>query len=88
MVLEVKGMCIPTVNMVLTGQNIRRLRIQAGLTVASLQKILGFSSPQAIFKWQRGDTLPTVDNLVILAAVFKVRVDDILVVTVDSALKI
>lgn len=81
-------MCIPTVDMVLTGQNIRRLRIQAGLTVASLQKILGFSSPQAIFKWQRGDTLPTVDNLVILAAVFKVRVDDILVVTVDSALKI
>lgn len=73
-------MCIPTIDMVMTGQNIKNLRKKSGITVAALQQVFGFSSPQAIFKWQRGDSLPTVDNLVILAALFKVTVDDILVV--------
>ena len=61
---------IPVINMVATGQNITRLRMQAGLSVANLQQIFGFTTPQAIYKWQRGTALPTVDNLVILAAVF------------------
>lgn len=73
-------MCVPTINMVKTGQNIRTLRKQSGITVSALQKVLGFSSPQAIFKWQRGDNLPTIDNLVILAALFNVRIDDILII--------
>ena len=41
--------------------------------------VFGFNTPQAIYKWQRGDALPTVDNLVALAAVFGVQIDDILV---------
>ena len=62
-----------------TGINIIRLRRSAGLTVRDLQTVFGFSTPQAIYKWQRGDALPTLDNMVILAAVLGVRVDDILV---------
>ena len=46
-----------------------------------IQEIFGFSTPQAIYKWQRGVTLPTVDNLVVLAAVFGTTVDEILVRT-------
>ena len=38
-----------------------------------------FSTPQAIYKWQRGTALPTVDNLVVLAAIFGVKIDDILI---------
>lgn len=49
------------------------------LTVKDLQDIFGFSTPQAIYKWQRGTALPTVDNLVVLATVFGVRIDDILI---------
>ena len=79
-VLEVICVHTPTVNMTMTGQNIRNLRMKSGITVSALQQVFGFSSPQAIFKWQRGDSLPTVDNLVILAAVFNVSIDDILVV--------
>lgn len=71
---------MPVVDMVRTGSNIRRLRRQAGLSAADLQAALGFTSSRAIFKWQRGDCLPTVDNLVVLAALFKVSIDDILVV--------
>ena len=68
---------IPVINMTATGSNITRLRINAGLTVKDLQDIFGFSTPQAIYKWQRGTALPTVDNLVVLAAVFGVKIDDI-----------
>lgn len=70
---------IPVINMAATGQNIMRLRKQADLTVGNLQQIFGFSTPQAIYKWQRGAALPTVDNLVILAAVFNTGIDNILV---------
>ena len=70
---------IPVIDMTATGINITRMRINAGLTVKDLQDIFGFSTPQAIYKWQRGTALPTVDNLVVLAAVFGVRIEDILI---------
>ena len=69
----------PVIDMTATGINIARLRQNAGLTVKDLQDIFGFSTPQAIYKWQRGTAMPTVDNLVVLAAVFGVTIDDILV---------
>ena len=72
---------MPVIDMVKTGQNIGRLRKQAGLSVRDLQDILGFATPQAIYKWQQGAALPTLDNLVVLAAVLQVRMDDILVIT-------
>jgi transcriptional regulator with XRE-family HTH domain len=61
-----------------TGANITQLRKAAGLTVRDLQEGLGVTA-QAIHKWQVGAALPTVDNLVVLAAMFGVRIDDILV---------
>ena len=70
---------IPVIDVAATGLNITRLRVNAGLTVKDLQDIFGFNTPQAIYKWQRGTALPTVDNLVVLAAVFGVRLDDIIV---------
>ena len=70
---------IPVIDMTATGENIARLRIRAGLSVRDLQEIFGFCTPQAIYKWQRGTALPTIDNLVVLAAVLGVKIDDILV---------
>ena len=67
------------IDLAATGRNIKRLRLEAGLTVRDLQEKLGFASPQAIYKWQNGLTAPTVDNLVILADAFGVEVDDIIV---------
>ena len=77
----------PIIDMVKTGQNITRLRQQAGLSVKDLQDIFGFATPQAIYKWQQGATIPTVDNLVVLASVFHVHVDDILVLETESKLQ-
>lgn len=69
---------IPAINMVRTGQNIVALRQAAGLSVKDLQDIFGFATPQAIYKWQHGTAMPTIDNLVVLAAVFRVHLEDIL----------
>ncbi len=77
---------LPVIDMVRTGQNIGRLRKQAGLSVRDLQDIFGFATPQAIYKWQQGAALPTLDNLVVLAAVLQVRMDDILVT--DTAVRV
>jgi len=76
---------MPTIDLVATGNNITKLRVAAGLTVRDLQDIFGFATPQAIYKWQHGTAMPTLDNLVVLAAVFDVAMDDIIVI--DSELK-
>ena len=70
----------PFINTVATGQNINRLRAAAGLTVRDMQMIFGFTTPQAIYKWIHGTALPTIDNLVILADVLDVTMDEIVVV--------
>ena len=79
---------LPTIDMTGTGQNINRLRKQAGLSVKDLQDIFGFATPQAIYKWQQGGALPTIDNLVVLAAVLQVRLDDILVTDTAAQIQI
>ena len=60
---------IPVVNMIETGKNIKKMREKAGMTVKEVQQVFGFSTPQAIYRWEYGKTIPCVDNLVILAAV-------------------
>lgn len=77
-------MNIPTIDLVETGKNITRLRKERGLSVRDIQQIFGFTTPQAIYKWQQGAALPTIDNLIVLAQIFQVRVDDIIVVTTPS----
>ena len=73
-------MQLPLVNTVATGQNINRLRTAAGLSVKDLQMVFGFTTPQAIYKWIHGSAMPTIDNLVILAAILGVTMDEIVVV--------
>jgi transcriptional regulator with XRE-family HTH domain len=70
----------PVIDMAATGENILRLRKARGLTVRDLQDWFGFEEPQAIYKWQKGTAMPTIDNLVVLAMVFQVKMDDIIVV--------
>jgi len=76
---------IPFVDTVATGRNIDRLRVEAGLSVRDMQTVFGFATPQAIYKWIRGASLPTIDNLVILAAMLGVTMDEI--VAVDTFVK-
>lgn len=70
----------PRINMEATGRRIRALREERGLTVRDLQAMLGFEQPQAVYRWQRGECLPTVDHLLILSRIFGLPMQDILIV--------
>ena len=70
----------PTIDLVATGKNIIKLRKESGLSVRDLQNIFGFATPQAIYKWQHGTALPTIDNLIVLSEVFKVSMEEIIIV--------
>lgn len=69
-----------TIDMLKTGNRINELRVLRNLTVRDIQNAMGFNTPQAIYKWVHGVTLPAVDNLVILAEILEVSIDDILVI--------
>lgn len=75
----------PTIDMKRTGRQIERLRKDRGLTVRELQTYFGFEHPQAIYKWQWGESLPSVDNLFALARLLRVPMQDILVGTDQEA---
>lgn len=77
-------MNLPVVDLVQTGQNIQSLREQRGISVRQLQGMLGFATPQAIYNWQHGVSLPTVDNLVALSVIFAVPVETILEIRVNA----
>jgi len=69
----------PVIDPVATGANILRLRKARGYTVRDLQRWFGFEEPQAIYKWQKGQTLPSVDNLYALGTLLEVPMEQILV---------
>ena len=69
----------PVIDMISTGRNITELRKARGLSVSDLQEYFGFEAPQAIYKWQKGQSLPSTDNLYALAFLFGVSIEDILI---------
>ena len=69
----------PVINLKGTGSNIENCRREAGLSVRDLQDYFGFEYPQAIYKWQHGECLPTVDNLLALSRILEVKMEDLLV---------
>ena len=71
-------MLVSVVDMKLTEKNISSLREERGISVRDLQRMLGIATPQAIYKWQRGETLPNIENLAALACILSVSIDDIL----------
>lgn len=72
-------MAIPVIDLQRTGVNIEKLRKNAGLSVRDIQRVMGFETPQAIYKWQQGVCLPTIDNLLILSKMFNVTMEQILI---------
>ena len=68
----------PVLDAKATGWRIRELRKAKHLKVEEVACYMGFESVQAVYKWQRGESLPTVDNLYALSRLFDTTVDDIL----------
>ena len=79
MKLVTTGGRLPAIDLKKTGQNITRMRKEVGISVRELQVMFGFTSPQAIYNWQNGISLPSVDNFIVLAAILGVTIDEIIV---------
>ena len=70
---------LPVIDMTATGQNIVRLRKAAGLSVRDLQEMFGFASPQAVYKWQNGEALPTIEHLALLSRILEVPIEKLII---------
>lgn len=69
----------PVIDLAATGTNIKNLRIKSGYSVHDLQIIFNFSYPQAVYNWQDGKSVPSIDNLLVLSNLFKVSIEDIII---------
>lgn len=69
----------PVLNLKATGERINQLRKDNNLRVIDVAEYMGFESTQAVYKWQRGESLPMVDNLYALSRLLHTSVDDILI---------
>lgn len=69
----------PVIDMAATGQRIRKLRQEKGIKVTEISQYMGFTEPQAVYKWQRGESLPSLDNLYALSRILETTMEDILV---------
>ena len=67
----------PVIDLQATGRRIKEVREKKGITVKTLQMFLGFNEPVSIYKWQRGECLPTFDNMYAMACLFGVGIDDL-----------
>jgi transcriptional regulator with XRE-family HTH domain len=52
---------------------------QRGVTPRQLQLIMDFPYVQTIYNWFAGKNMPTLDNLVVLAQLLDVTMDDLIV---------
>ena len=68
----------PILDLQATGRQIKRIRMEKQISVADICAYMGFENPQAVYKWQRGETLPSVDNLFALSRLFETPIDNIL----------
>ena len=68
----------PVIDPVATGARIKELRQQHHMKVWEVARFMGFESEQAVYKWQRGESLPTVDNLYALSMLFGTTMDAII----------
>lgn len=69
----------PVIDTKASGAQIKALRLAKGLTVREVQAALGFEEPQAIYKWERGASLPSTDNLLALSLLLEIPIEQILI---------
>ena len=74
-----------TMDMLMTGQLIKLLVSERGYSVSEIQEKLGLSCPQPIYRWYKGQNLPSVDNLYILSSMLGLHMEDFLIQS-DEAL--
>ncbi|MBR5933954.1 MAG: helix-turn-helix transcriptional regulator [Treponema sp.] len=67
----------PVIDLKQTGIQIKNLRTVNGFSIHDIQAIFGFEYPQAVYAWEQGKNIPSIDNLLVLADLFGVPVENI-----------
>lgn len=75
---------IPNVNLSATGKRLRKLRMDANISVEQLQKIFGFNNPTTIYKWESGRCLPDINNMFVLKSLYEVSLESIFVLGIED----
>lgn len=74
----------PNINMEKTGLLLKEKISEQGYTVKDIQKYLGLSCPQPIYRWFKGKVLPTLDHLFMLSRMLEVHMEELLVLEMDE----
>ena len=77
---------VPVIDVEATSKKLKSMRVQHDISVAEMQKLFSMENPQSIYNWENPDkkTLPCIDNLVILAKLYQIPVDDLLVIQQET----
>lgn len=65
-------------DIIATGGRIKQFMDDKGVSIRELCKVMNVSF-QSVYKWQKGESLPTVNNFYILGQVLGINIDDMLV---------
>ena len=61
-----------------TGLRIKQIMKEKNVGIRNVSRVLNISF-QAVYRWQKGEVLPTLNNLFMLAQILGTNVDDLLV---------
>ena len=67
------------IDMKKTGENLKRVIREKGFRVCEIQEALCLSCPQPIYRWFKGQILPSVNHLFVLSKILEVHMEDLLV---------
>ena len=69
-----------SINMEATGANIKRMIKASGYSVRDIMAITGISTEQAVYKWFRGESIPTIETMLILCNALSININELLVI--------
>ena len=69
----------PVLDLAATGAKIKTVMKDKDITARELQIIMDFPYVQTIYNWFAGKNMPTINNLVVLAKILAVPMDDLVV---------
>lgn len=69
----------PNIDLEETGRHIQNVIRKAGYSVREVQEYLHLSCPQPIYRWFRGQILPSLNHMYALSLLLHVHMEDLLV---------
>ncbi len=65
------------IDTVASGRKIKAQMATKGMSAEEVTEALGYSDRSTVYRWLRGETMPSYENLVNLAILFKCKIKDL-----------